>query len=372
MSPSDHFTDYARDKLPELEADVRAQAASENGSDSGTTRGTTWAPVDLGAVIRDGCLDEPPAFLNRSDGPRLLYGGKSHVISGEPESCKGWLAVYASAERLASHEHVLYVDFEDTAATIVARLIALGVDEQAIIERFHYIQPAEPLGDASWSDLKLALAPGPTLAVIDGVTEALALHGLELRDNTDVAKWLALLPRRLTAGGTTVMQIDHVGRDREARDRNPIGAQHKLAGIDVHYALEVIEPFGRGLEGQVKITVPKDRYGHVREHAEEGRRIADMRLSSLEDGRVEIELIPPEARTGDSFRPTALMERVSRAIEDAPGLSKNAVRRSVSGKSDYKDLALERLIAEGNVEVQRDGQARHHHSLRPFRQEDEE
>jgi len=211
---------------------------------------TSWAPVDLAAVIRDGHLDEPPRMLARTDGPCLIYAEKNHVFSGEPESCKGWAALHLAAERVRAGEQVVYFDFEDVAGTVIPRLLALGLEEGAIVERFHYIQPDEPLEQAAWADLERVLALEPTLAVIDGVTEALVVHGLDLKDNTDIAKWLALLPRRLTRAGAAVVQIDHVGRDRDARGRFALGAQHKLAGVDVHYGFDVIEPFGRGLEGR--------------------------------------------------------------------------------------------------------------------------
>lgn len=329
---------------------------------------TSWAPVDLAAVIDGGHLDEPPPFFARTDGACLLYRGKIHVFSGEPESCKGWGALHACRERLAAGEHVLYIDFEDVAATVVPRLINLGVEHEAIRERFHYVQPDEPVGDAAWRDLEPALSTEPTLAVIDGVTEALVVHGLDLIDNSDVAKWLALLPRRLTAAGMTTVQIDHVGRDREARGRNSIGAQHKLAGVDVHYTFDVVEPFGRGREGKVLLNIGKDRPGHVRQLADEAKRVAEMRLSSGADGSVRIEIGTPgvEAEV-QTFRPTVLMERVSKAIGEHSGLTKSAIRSTVKGNNDYKDAALELLVAESYVEARREGQAHRHFSLRPFR-----
>jgi len=345
--------------------DLAAARAARNGA---RPRTPPWAPVDLAAVIRSGCLDEPPALLARTDGARLLYRGRVHLLMGEPESCKGWLALHAAAGCLAAGEPVLYVDFEDTAASVVARLLALGVDEAAIVGRFHYVRPDSPLDESGWAALAPALETPPALAVIDGVTEALALHGLDLIDNADVARWLARFPRPLAEAGAAVLQIDHVGRDREARGRFAIGAQHKLAGVDVAYALDVLEPFGRGRDGKVKVTVAKDRPGHVRQVAGEGAKVAEIRLASHPEGAVSIEVVPPSGETDVvAFRPTALMERVSRAIEDAPGLSKNAIRSTVAGKSDYKDLALELLVSESYAEARRDGQAHHHFSLRPFR-----
>jgi hypothetical protein len=65
------------------------------------------------------------------------------------------------------------------------------------------------------------------------------------------------------------------------------------------------------------------------------------------------------------------MERISRAVEKAPGLSRNAIESSVRGKTDYKRLALELLIAEGFVRVERDGQAVRHSSVSAYREGEE-
>jgi len=352
-------------------AELNVERKRRRNGNGPTEPSTSWAPVDLAAVLRDGCLDEPPQMLARTDGRCLIYAGKNHVFSGEPEAGKGWAALYAAAERVRAGEHALSVDFEDVATTFAGRMLALGLDEETIAERFHYVQPSEPLEGAGWSDLQRALTAEPTIAILDGVTEALVLHGLELKDNSDVAKWLALLPRKLTAAGIAVIQIDHVGRDRETRGRYALGAQHKQAGIDAHYGFDVIEPFGRGLEGRVRIMLSKDRYGHVRPHADESKRIAELRLTSHPNERVEIALEPPSTESASTFRPTGLMKQVSRAIEDAPGLTKNGIRSAVGGKQDYKDLALELLVAEGYVEARRDGQAHRHYSIHPYRDDEE-
>jgi hypothetical protein len=87
---------------------------------------------------------------------------------------------------------------------------------------------------------------------------------------------------------------------------------------------------------------------------------------------VNVSLKPPDAIEPGGFRPTGYMERVSVVIEAQGGLSKRAVRESVHGKAATIDLALELLINERYVETRRDGQAVRHHSLRPFREADDD
>ncbi len=184
--------------------------------------------------------------------------------------------------------------------------------------------------------------------------------------NIDVAKWLDLLPRPLREPRAAVLTIDHVVKDKEARGRYAIGAQHKLAGVDCAYTATVLEPFGRGRDGKVKLTVMKDRPGHVRGYADEGT-AAIVHLTSRADGAVVISLEPPDA---GPFRPTALMERVSRVIEETPGISKRGIR-DVKGQHAAKDLAVELLLSEGYIRREQEGQATKHYSTRPYREEED-
>ena len=294
----------------------------------------------------------------------LLYAGKVHSVFSEPEGCKGWLSLSAAREHLTRGEHVTLIDFEDSAETAVARLVALGVGDDTLRQRFHYVRPEEPRGELG----DLAIAPAldvSGLVILDGVTEALALHGIDMNSNVEVAGFMSGLPRKAAQAGAVVVLLDHVTKDRESRGRFAIGAQVKLSATDVAYRLEVVEPFARGREGLVKVKVTKDRPGHVRRYAE-GDRIADLRLRSDGEG-VTVELVPP-MEAGAPLRPTGQMERVSKVVEQDPGLSKRAIRAAISGRHDVIDLALELLVSEGFVEQRPDGRANAHHSLKPFRE----
>ena len=122
----------------------------------------------------------------------------------------------------------------------------------------------------------------------------------------------------------------------------------------------------------MRILVTKDRPGHVREHADANGRVAELQLRSIgRDGAVSVTVAPPPSSSSAPFRPTGIMERISRAVEDSPGLSITAVRGAVSGRHEYKELALELLISEGHIEARRDGQAVRHFSRRSYREADE-
>lgn len=328
---------------------------------------SSWEPCNLEAAVA-GKSDPAPTILARSDGECfLLYDERIAQVAGEPEAGKGWLALAASAEVLTAGSSVVYFDFESTATEIAQRLLALGIAAATILERFIYVHPHEPLTAATESELREILERQPALVVIDGVTEALTIHGLDLADNADVARWLELLPRPAARSGAAVLMIDHVVKDKEARGRYAIGAQHKLAGIDVAYSLEVVEPFGRGKDGLVKVKVQKDRPGHVRSFAK-GDQIGLMRLASdPTTGAVTVAIEPPDAVDDDGgFRPTVLMERISRAVEAKPGLTATEIR-ALRGNSEALDRALELLRSEGYIEKEQSGRALRHTSKKPFR-----
>lgn len=336
--------------------------------------GASWMPVDLSSALLNGGDGPVPELLKREDDACLLYLGKTHTIAGESESLKTWLALIAVVEALNAGQHVLFLDYEDSAVGIVGRLIALGCQPLIILDHFSYVSPAEPYGPAARSILMDALTRPPLLTVIDGITEAMASNGLDPLSNADAAKFRALLPDPLAALGAAVAMIDHVPKSREANKRYAIGAQHKLAAVTgASYIVELVKPFGHGLHGMSKIIISKDRIGRIREHSP-GNVAGMLRLESQLDGSVLARIEPPERerRAEDSsiFRPTVLMERISETVAQNPGLSGRAVVEMTRGKLTQKRTALELLLAEGFVTAKRDGNSYRHFSARPYRQEE--
>lgn len=349
--------------IAEMLRDARAAAAPKPPP-------TTWAPVGLERILAGEYVEPAPSILIRTDGRALLYEGRVHAVNAEPEALKTWLALRACLECMQNFQRAMYVDFEDSPGGIVSRLLALGATADEVTSGFVYLRPDEPLVEPALKDLEAALELKPVLVVVDGVTEAFSRQGLNPLDNGDVATWLDVLPRRLVRTGAAVLLLDHVVKDREQRGRYAIGAQHKLAGVDVAYSMRVIEPFARGRDGLVAIKVEKDRPGSVREFAAGGQ-VALLRARSGEDGGVRIKLEPPEQQEG-GFRPTRLMQHVSERLERDAGLGKRAVREAVSGRGETVDLALELLISEGYVEARPEGNRIRHFSVKPYREDDDE
>ena len=334
---------------------------------------TSWAPLTLAPLLAGDQLESEPSVGIRTDGRCLFYSEKINDIHGEPETGKGWLTKMVSAEVIAQGFNVVYIDLEDDPASMVAGLRALGASSESIVRNFHYLRPDEPLmgraGVEFWTwfeDLS------PALVVLNGVTEFYGLHGLNLKDNGDAAKALDLLPRRaVRMTGAAMLQVDHVVKSKDDRGRFALGAGHKLAGIDgAAYSVEILDPLGRGLHGKVRLTVVKDRPGFVRQFAAGGKVAAEMHLVSTGNGPLAAELRPPAS--GEQFRPTVLMERLSRFMEDGRERSQHDTLGGVGGKQAYKRQALEALVEGKYLSKGQGGRgALLYKSLRPFRDDSE-
>lgn len=315
---------------------------------------STWEPVNLAAILAgEGEITEP-YILRRSDGAMMLYPGRVHAFNAEPESAKSWLALWACLEVVERGGHVLYVDCEDTAVTAVERLLALGADTGQLLDRFHYIRPDEPVDIGAAARIKGAMATWPIdLAVIDGVGEALAMSGLDEDKGPDVLAFLTMLVRPIARAGAAVLMIDHVVKDPDKRGGYATGSNRKKTGIDVAIELQVVKPFGRDRDGLVKVWVRKDRPGHLRGGAAEGRLWAEMEVQSRDGGTsVQLNLRAPEGSAaegsaGDPMRPTVLMGRVSLWLAANGPASVRTIRDSVGGKSRWVGVAIQQLIREG-------------------------
>jgi hypothetical protein len=336
---------------------------------------TSWHPRDLGPVLNGEESGDPkPVYLLRDDGVALIYRGKINALIGESESGKTWIALLAVVQVIVSCGQVLFLDFEDSPAGITGRLLALGLSRAQLAAQFRYIAPDEPLTTPAALDLSNALAdPVPDLIVLDGVNAAMTQLGLKLTDNTDVTDFSQRVLKPLKRTCAAVLTVDHVTKDREGRGNYAIGAQAKRADIDgAAFLIDAAKPFGRGLTGKLRMTVSKDRPGHVRAIAANAKYAGTAVLVSHEDGSISATIETPGTKTAEEkepFRPTELMERVSRYLESHPeGATGNRVKENVTGKKEWVGYALDRLADEGYVTREpapRNGQT--HKSIRPYR-----
>lgn len=315
----------------------------------------SWRPVDLASVL-DGTHERPtPSVGRRSDDVGLFYPGKCHTVVSESEGGKTWLALSAALDELNAGSHVVYIDFEDDEAGLVGRLLILGAHRDRIRERFHYLRPTDPLGTGIHADdlndvLKTWV---PTLGIVDGVTEAMTMHGLDPNKNDDAARFGRMLPKRIAATGAAAVSLDHVVKSSDNRGRYALGAAHKLNGIDgCQYVLTNRHPFGVGVTGRSTVAIAKDRPAELRRHALPSAAglhwFGDLVLTSRDDTFAEVSVEPPRTG-GDDRRPTVLMQRVADALEEHGPLSKNKIEALVTGKADTIRRALAFLQIDGYV-----------------------
>jgi hypothetical protein len=321
--------------------------------DEGPVFRRSWQPVDLTQVLEGGWEPPVPTVGRRADGVGLFYPGKGHTVSSESEAGKTWFMLSVVLDEIAAGNAVVYVDFEDDEGGVVGRLLTLGANRLDLAARFHYVRPDDALGGGVHLDdlTSLLREARPTLGVIDGVTEALTLHGLSPNDNSDVAKFGRMLPRRIAASGAAAVSLDHVTKSNETRGRYSIGAVHKLNGLDgAAYVLENRSSFGVGLTGRSTLRIAKDRPGQLRKHALSSSAgmhwMGDLVLVSHQEGFAEVSIEAP-ATQAEEFRPTLYMGRIMAVIEDKGPLSKRLIRAAVKGKSATIDTALDALILDG-------------------------
>ena len=347
----------------------------DDGQDlDGVPERRSWRPVDLGPVLDGSYKRAEPTVGARDDGNGLFYPKLLHVVAAEAEAGKTWFALAAVTTELRRGNACVYLDFEDDAGGVVGRLLTMGCDREAIRDRFAYIRPEDSVQlRANQFDLSDAIGDlKPTLAIIDGVTEAMSMHGMDLKDNSHVAEFGRILPRWIAEQGPATVALDHVVKDREARGGHAIGGVHKLNGLNgAMYLLENRDSFGIGLTGRSRLQIRKDRPGQLRRNgvpAQDGLFwYADLIVESHDEDFAEVSLTVPEERGDKPFRPTVLMGKICDLLAgQTVGLSKNAIEGGVTGKAQNIRLALELLVNEGYVAVERRGPSSIHTLTKPF------
>lgn len=261
-----------------------------------------WADVPLGSILDDivaGTLVLPkPEVGMLADGSAgLFYAGRVNGLAGESGAGKGWIALRVAAEQMRLGRHTFYLDFEDSPALALLRLVrVLGVDPALLRSRFHYVHPQRH-DDDGIVDLveRVRDAPGGgAFVVIDSTGESIAAAGLHQNHDEEVARWMQSLAHPLAdEGGACVLLLDHMTKSEDG-GLWPIGSQRKRAAITgAQYVAEVAQPFSKKADGMVALRVAKDRHG-----AHDARSVASFvqfrhpieSTTTAPDGTVEIVL----------------------------------------------------------------------------------
>jgi hypothetical protein len=341
-------------------------------------RSSTWQSVPLADLLAGNRAPITTSLLTRADGLNLLYPGRLHSFVGETESLKTMAALAAVTQELQAGNHVTFIDFEDSAETIVLDRLhrAFRLPIATLLERFDYVRPSESLfSDSARHDLAALVANQSSLVVCDGVTEGMALHNLNPDKGPEVARFTQLASRPFTDAGSAVLLIDHPTKDTSTRGRYAAGSAHKLNQVDgAAYTFETITLARRGGSGSSRVSIAKDRPGAVRGSCD-GKVAAIFVVESAADGAVgwRFDAPSPTHQPGEPWRPTVLMGRVSRHLEQSPKpASQRAIEQAVEGRGEYIRKAIAQLVAEGHAAAEGSDARPLYRSIRPFNEDDDD
>jgi hypothetical protein len=335
-----------------------------NGRAEAVSIASSWSPIDLTPYLEGKVTRPTPSVgLPRSDGLRLLYPGKEHTVIGEMESGKSWFACGCCAAELTNGNRVLYIHFEEAdPGDTLGRLQALGVPNNTIAARLTFVGPDQPATPGELAEL--LSEPRPTLVVLDGVTEAMSLHELKVREEDGAATFRRVLVKPCTAVGAATLAADHVVKDREKRGRDALGSVHKGNGLTGSLILlENAEPFGRDLRGRSHVFITKDRPGHLRRNGRAsgipGKTfLGELVVDDTREHRSYLDLafwapaghaIEQPTGQGDADE-AAVLEAVTGLVEGGKQASIRTVRATLRGVGkDRVDNALTRLTLDGRL-----------------------
>ncbi len=299
-------------------------------------------------------------FLHRGAGAVIVGptgGGRSSLV----QAC-----LYDAARaglRCAYLGHEVTQDEFDARAAHLARVRGDEVDDalREQLARVRYFDLTSVIGRA-WGEPEgwvTGVVAAYDLVVIDPLSAVESATGLNFEQrNTEFIRCYDRLVQPLTARGVAVILVDNVGHAIEAKTRAK-GASAKSDRADLTFSCALVP-------GGLSIRVTKVR--SIRAGFRRGdewlfRRASQTIERTGTTASEQTETIP--------FRPTHLMKKASRAIEDEPGATMNAIRKAVGGKAQWVTEAVRCLIEEGFVETRQVGQATRHYGSRPYREDNE-
>jgi hypothetical protein len=212
-----------------------------------------WEPINLVTV------EQRPSVRPTLGSLRFIYPGRRHVFSGPPESLKTLVAQIETLEVIRAGGRVVLVDLETGPWDTRDRLRDLGATDDELAAVL-YIEPDTPPTEET---IAVLVALAPDLVVIDAAAGAYDLAGLDDNKRADVERFASLYVRGFWKAGIATILLDHVVKSTESRGRYAIGSERKLGGCDVHLGFETVKPLHRGSTGLVRVTVHKDRFGHL-------------------------------------------------------------------------------------------------------------
>lgn len=333
-----------------------------------------------------------------------FYPGKTHIIYAPPGHGKSLLMMAATTDELVRGNSVVYLDHETDSSQLLSRAGAFGLvrftsvageifeprvdmDIHTLADHLLDIYPKSGFGFGRERDrivmpdtdsvleqllaqIDERLIKPPSLVIIDGVTNALALSDLEQNFASHISAFYVGVADRLAAAtGAAVVLVDHTRK--ESGSDGPQGSFFKVAGISgASFRLERV-PDQPGPQingtGYLRLVVEKDRGGAIEDRAVEladGRRVWALATFEAHDGQTDMTLTPYRETIQDvrdrrtMTNPVgAKAERVCLRLVDLDAFSPETavpISKIASGLSPTSP-ELTMLIDDDYVVVNRDG-----------------
>jgi len=346
----------------ELEAIAASngQPAVEDADGSSLAQRLADSRVDLLARL-DGGIPER-AWLPCSQ--NMLARGARHHVAAPLKSGKSIAFETHGVDMTIAGATVAILDRENGADEYARRLRDVLNDRpdsarDAVRDRLrYYAWPVLKLTDGA--ELARALA-GVDLVVIDSTRTFLSSLALDEDRSDDFAKFAVGLIEPLFRAGIATLQLDNTGHSDDKRAR---GSSTKGDLADVLYTLRTASAFDEQRPGRVILKRTRSRFGDI------GPAFA-MSLGNGHFGTFDPDDHQHHADDGP-FRPTVLMERVSRYLESVTEpKSQRDIETSVTGSNPHIRDALNILVTDEYVTRQPKGRATLHTSTKPYREADE-
>jgi hypothetical protein len=339
----------------ELEARCQCEGVEEPAEETDAAKWHDFSALVAGKRERAKAL-----YGRRSDDVALIYPGKEHAIYGETEAGKGMFLAMVVAQCLEKGQPVAVIDFEEgDEQEWGSRLIDLGMSKKMVdASLLRYATPSTK--DEADANLADAIAMGPGLVVLDGVSAAYGVYGWQIKENDSAGLYRTRLVKPCLDKGIAVIVSDHVVKSSEERGRYQIGGVMKLNLINgAAYLLQAVQPIVRGGEGRSALYLTKDRPGSIKPHCQKGKdpssRLAGYMhvVSDSNSLDIWVEGAAEEADEGE-IHMTKVHFALLDAVEDLErkGIVTNTskLRSAVGGRPTTASQALDQLVIWGELE----------------------
>jgi hypothetical protein len=336
-----------------------------------------WEPQDLSVVGRE--RPKPPVIRG------LLYASTNHLWFGPFSSSKTMLAAWCALEVIQDGGNVLWLDVDGGhPSDLNERMRSFGLTELQIKKpedggNLIYLRPTSALGGQRDKVIaQICRDHDVRLVVVDSAIGTFSMEGKDPDKAQDVNAWWQQVGDHLQGHRAAIVLIAHSGLAADAQTR--VAHSQRFSTIAaVVYQLKTGEALRRGepgedITGTTSIIVKKDRpsYHRVARDTSLGTFTITshcIRDTELDDeGNVTdpgewtltAELAPPltgEKAKDDTWRPTILMERASRKVEEArEPYTKNALKLATNGRGEIVAKAIDYLIQDGYLRSTNPGQ----------------